>query len=92
MWVNGPADPNALAADFLWTPDPAQAGRSVTISDQSRGGATRWVWTWNGNVVSSSQPKGFTTTLRENTPITLTVCKGNGSTDCHSVTKIVPVS
>lgn len=80
-----------LVADFTWNPDPAVAGQSVTFADASSGGATRWVWTWNGNVVSSSQPKGFTTTLRQDTPVTLTVCRGNGDSACTSVTKMVTV-
>ncbi len=85
------ADPSTLVADFRWSPDPVPAGQSITITDASTGNPTRWVWTWNGNVVSSSQPKGFTTSLREDTPITLTVCRGNGSSNCASVTKMVTV-
>jgi hypothetical protein len=41
--------------------------------------------------VASSKPKGFTTSLRKNTDVTLTVCRGNGTADCASVTKTVVV-
>ncbi len=86
------ADPNSLVADFRWTPDPPAAGQSITITDASTGNPNRWTWRWNGNTVSSSQPKGFTTSLREDTAITLTVCRGNGSDNCASVTKTITVN
>ncbi|MFN0030476.1 MAG: hypothetical protein ACKV2O_25255, partial [Acidimicrobiales bacterium] len=84
-------DPNAVVADFRWSPDPVTAGRSITIADASTGNPNRWVWRWNGNTVSSTQPKGFTTSLQEDTEITLTVCRGNGPNNCDSVTKTVIV-
>ncbi len=81
-----------LVADFAWTPDPAQAGGTITLVDRSSGGPTRWTWQWNGNTVSSNKSKGVTTSVNRDTIITLTVCKGAAEETCATVSKTVTVS
>lgn len=79
-----------LVADFEWEPTAPRAGDKISLLDRSSGGPQRWVWTWNANVVSSNKAKGVTTSLRADTPVTLTVCGSDGA--CDSVTKVVTMA
>lgn len=79
-----------LVADFEWEPAAPRAGDKISLLDRSSGGPQRWVWTWNANVVSSNKAKGVTTSLRADTPVTLTVCGSDGA--CDSVTKVVTMA
>ncbi len=85
------ADPNALVADFTWSPDPVVAGQTFILQDQSTGQPTRRIWTWNGNRVSSTKAKSLSTSISAPTEITLTVCRSVDDSDCVAVTKSVPV-